>query len=447
MNGVTPVRCAQVWVTAPIARAVAGDASPRTSERRRGVSLSLLYGGFLVYTVSIVTNRLPVADIAMVVALVGLAIQRNRLQLPTFLIWFALFVAWCIPGYAATVYRDQAWDGLVVVSKVWLITLVAANALSSGNRIRYFMITYLGCFFVYPVRGALHNYYVVHHTVFGRAVWNYIYSNPNDLAALALLPLSFAAALLVTERRGWVRIGAWGGIAVLPVLILLTQSRGGILALSVGAAIALWGHLRHVRPLFLTAAAAILMVTVTPASVWERMAGLSKAIDAQSLREADPEGSAEARYGIWQVAVRIIQDHPLVGIGVGTYRPVHADYAPATDQPSRGALGGRDTHSTYLNVLAETGYPGLVLFLAVVLSTAYRAERARKRCKQTLPASSQRLLYLELGLLGFCVAGLFGSFARLAFLYLDLALLWATAEASERDLRAVHGLAVPARYR
>jgi len=332
-----------------------------------------------------------------------------------------------------------------VLSKVWLITLVAVNALSSGDRIRYFMVTYLGCFLIYPARGAFLNYYVVHQTVFGRAVWNYIYSNPNDLAALALLPLSLAAALLVTERRVWVRAVAWGGVVVLPLLILMTQSRGGILALSVVGVFALGGKLRRLRPLVLTAAAAVLIVTVTPASVWERMTGLSKAMDTHSLRDADPEGSAEARYDIWHVATRIIADHPWAGTGVGTYREVHAEYAPTVDLGSRAALGSRDTHSTYLNVLAETGYPGLLLFLTVVLSTLYRAERTRKRCQRTMLASSQQLLYLELGLVGFCVAGFFGSFARLAFLYLDLALVWAVTEVTERALPTLSGGAVRAR--
>ena len=119
------------------------------------------------------------------------------------------------------------------------------------------MIFFLACYALFPVRGTMVNYFVAHYTIFGRALWNYTYRNPNDLAALTLLPLSTAAALLATERTGWIRLGAIAGIAVLPVLILMTQSRGGFIALCVFAAFALRGQRRRLRTPLIVAGLAL----------------------------------------------------------------------------------------------------------------------------------------------------------------------------------------------
>ena len=108
-------------------------------------------------------------------------------------------------------------------------------------------------------------------------------------------------------------------------------------------------------------------------------------------------------------------------------------YAPRVGVPV-AALGFRDTHSTYLNVAAETGIPGLFLFLSTILAVAVPSERNRRLARGT-PRASQ-LLALELGLLGFMLAGIFGSFAKLSFLYMQLAIMWSVTDITKRELAA-----------
>ena len=58
------------------------------------------------------------------------------------------------------------------------------------------------------------------------------------------------------------------------------------------------------------------------------------------------------------------------------------------------------------------------------------ADRARRLCARVQPRLALQLKYLELGLLAFLVAGVWGSFAKLSFLYLYLALLWVVAQSA-----------------
>ena len=170
-----------------------------------------------------------------------------------------------------------------------------------------------------------------------------------------------------------------------------------------------------------------------PSSLWERIGGLANVTDTQNLQTVDKEGSAEQRFEIWKVALKIIREHPVSGIGVGAYPAAHTQYATGSEfnPTSRGA---RDTHSTYLNVLAETGAVGLVLFVMMLGAVLSLAERIRRRSHDLLPASSQQILFLEIGLVGYLMAGIFGSFAKISFLYIHMAILWAAVDLTRREL-------------
>jgi probable O-glycosylation ligase (exosortase A-associated) len=401
----------------------------------RGVSWSLMYVAFLWYIAVITTYHLPGASIAMAAALIGLIVEREPRRFPALLAWLGAFTVWAAVAYPLTRYPDEVQERVKLLTKVWLIVLVAVNALRTRSQIRFFIIFFLGCFALYPLRGAFINYYVADYSLLGRAVWNFIYVNPNDMAAFALLQLSMAVGLLTTERpKSWVWIAALAGVVLLPLLVLMTQSRGGVIALGVFTILLLTTRRRRPLALVATVTLATSVALVAPSGVWTRMSGLATATRAADLRKADPEGSANARFGLWKVAVKIIRDQPVLGVGAGAYHLAHEAYA-RDEEFDHAVKGPRDTHSTVLNVLAETGTPGLMLFLAFLLTTALKAERIRRACRATLPREAMQLLYLELGLVAFLVAGIFGSFAYLAFLYVHLALIWAVAEACRHEAR------------
>jgi O-antigen ligase len=402
---------------------------------------SVAFVGVLAYVYAAVTYGLPIVGPSIVIALLGLAFERTRIVVPVFLFIFALFVAWAGAGYSTSYESSTTFDQTIVLAKVLLITFVIVNVTRSSWRVRTFMIFFLGCFAAYPTRGTLVNYFLAGYTMFGRALWNFIYGNSNDLAALTFFPLSLTVALALTEKKGWVRNAALMGVCVLPLMILLTQSRGALIALVVSGLLFFMTHARgkRVKSLLILAAASIVIVPLVPRSAWQRFSNMSALTSTETIVQADLEGSAEARYNIWRVARVIIYENAVSGIGLGSYPRAHATYAPRVGVPV-AALGFRDTHSTYLNVAAETGIPGLLLFLTMIVTVAVSCERVRWRAKGTKWA--EQLLALELGLLAFLVAGVFGSFSKLSFLYIQLAVMWAVADTANRELTAAAGAPV-----
>ncbi len=410
----------------------AGDDMVWAESDFRHVKWSVSLLGFLLYVFVAVTYQLGIGDIGMMIALAGMLVLPYPLRVPVPLLGLGLLYTWGWVTYFTSHYPEVVYEELITLGKLFLILLVAVNVLRSRAEIRLYVICFSLFYALYPARGTIFNY-LGGYTHFGRALWNFIYANSNDLAVITLLALSVAAGILVTERQKWFRIGAFVAVIVLTVVILLTKSRGTFLGLGVFAIFALIPHMKQLRGVAVIGVILGGIFILTPSDVFERMTGLTRATDVENLAEVDPERSAEQRYAIWQVSWALIANHPATGVGWGAYSKAHGEFAPAVD-PTGLSHGERDTHSTYFNVAAETGIPGLLIFLLVVLGALAHSQRARRRCRHLMPRTAQQLYFLQLGLIGFMVAGIFGSYSRISFLYLHIALMYAVAQACNDDV-------------
>jgi len=375
---------------------------------------------FLVYAFIILTNRIPGATFVMAAALLSLLIQRQALRAPPFFWLLAVWLGWAVLGYAVTPYPDHVWASLIEHGKILLVVLVAVNALRTPDQIRVFLLLLVGSYILFPIRSTLTNY-LGGYTLLGRAVGPFIYQNPNDLAAHTILMLGPAVALFMTEaRKSLWRWFALTAVVLLLITILLTQSRGGFIGL-LGLALPAGIGLVRRRPRLVPVCAALvgLALLFAPAALWERLGGLTKAANVETIRDMDPEGSAEQRFAVLKTVACIVSDHPLLGVGLGAYGFANADYNPA--------LGLRDTHNTYMNVAAETGLPGLALFLALVTNVLLGARAARRRGSNASPGQRETVRWLQLAVIGYLIAGVFGSYARLSVPYVFLALLWSAS--------------------
>ncbi len=360
-------------------------------------SLTLL--GLCVFTFAVVTYRLPIGQVGIAIAAVGLVLQRAKGRIPFPLWLYGAFVLWAFLASLVSPHAEIALDKVLEQLKLLAIMLIIVNALQTEGQLRFYLLFFLGCFVLFPVRGT----FLGGDTVLGRAVWNYIYSNPNDLAALCLIALGIALGLMFSKpSRTLVRLGGGISAILLLVVILLTQSRGAFIGLLAGLGPAIIGlGLKRPGRLFLSAGILALVISLAiPASVWERLSGVEKLTSTSTIAQADPEGSAEQRLEVQKVAWQIFLDHPVFGVGLGAYPEANAAYAPN--------LGRKDTHDTYLNVAAELGLPGLVLWCGLFASVLRYAYRSRQLAAPGALATQQG--WIERGLLAYLVAGLFGNF-------------------------------------
>ena len=396
-------------------------AAPKPSVFRRvkireWLSVSLF--GIAVYLWVIHSHKAPLAQAAIVVALVGLIIDPHPLRLPPFLLWFGGWLLWGLLSMTWSQYPEVVLDKWQDYGKIWLIVFAATNAIRTRAQLLGFAVLWLGIYAAYPVRGTLFNI-VFGISTMGRFAWNFSFSNFNDLAAYTLLLLGLTVGMFWVAPRKWVRQAALIGIFILPLIIFATQSRGGILGITIFGLLTLAGDKSKIRLLVTGIGIAGVLAVAAPESVWDRILNMKNMRSTETLNQMD--SSAEQRYLIWQVAARVISAQPVQGAGLGAYPRAHAA-AAARESRFAGASGTRDSHSLYLNVIGETGFIGLIFWIGMIgtlVITFLRLESSMRR----RPEFSQMVrvsVALRAGLLGFLVCAIFGSLHKEPYIYLYL---------------------------
>jgi O-antigen ligase len=157
--------------------------------------------------------------------------------------------------------------------------------------------------------------------------------------------------------------------------VLLTLSRAGLIALALVllVGIMLAGRWRT-RAITVTVIAALGVVSY--------FAFFTTPYERERITRV--QGGA-GRIDLWTVGWRMAEDKPLTGVGAGNYKENSPKYLISEPGPIvRDDFildRPKETHNIYLQVLAELGVPGLLLFLSVIgfsLVCTGRAARAFK---------------------------------------------------------------------
>jgi O-antigen ligase len=380
-------------------------------------------------------------DFAVAGLIIGVFVRGGTLRLPGLLKFFLLFILWNTLGLTITPDTALTTDVVIGLGKLWIITFCLVNTVRTAAELRFLVIGWLAIYALYPVRGAFFNQYICQCTEFGRVGWNFVFENPNDLAALSLIPLGLAGGVATVERTKLFKWAGLAGVGILSLLIMLTQSRGALLALGAAGILLFMTSRRKTRDFALLVVLFGIAAVFAPKDVWTRLAGLSNASVQGGMVGVDKEGSAEARWTLWKIAAATARDNPLLGVGPGMM-PRTNRLATLRDNMNYTVRGDRDTHSTYLRIAAETGFPGAVLYLATWLAVFWRVRVARRSVRATRHGDHQVLLFLELSMFAFMVAALFGTYGTLSFTYLSMGVAWLTADILQKE--TWYGTAVPA---
>jgi probable O-glycosylation ligase (exosortase A-associated) len=220
--------------------------------------------------------------------------------------------------------------------------------------------------------------------------------------------------------KGWTR---WIFAATVPLLlhaVLMTYSRGAMVSLLVASPVILLRSRRRWQ--FLAMAVAI-------ASIIPILAGKEIRDRFFTLQKYSSDDSANSRFASWGAAIRIANQYPIFGAGLRNSNLLSYEFGADEE--------GRTIHSQYLQTLADTGYPGLLLYLTAIGSAFTATVRSRRALRRrTDPEALQMrsmLSGIEGSLVVFCVGGAFLSIEvfELPFLLGLLAIqLWVLARAS-----------------
>jgi len=346
--------------------------------------------------------------LAAILSAVGLSALLVRRMLSNQPLWMGWRTA-LLGVYTVTALLSPAWslapknslDGALEVAKHFLFFLAMANAIDTPRRVRTALALY-ALAAIAPGWGTFNNWIHDELLVEGfRGRWLGIMADPNHDAMALVGALPILLFLCSGRGHGWqLRIAAAFGVAACLAGIIATHSRGGTLGLAV--AVVMFALLSRRKALatvcVLVAAAGVLLLA--PTSFWLR--NETAAVGAEDL-------SIVGRLEAWQVAERVFEERPLLGVGEGAFLDAWGQYAPID---SDRLFGQRYVaHNLLLEVLGQLGLVGLFGFLGFVLISLWSAWKARDG---ELGGEARAVLA---ALMGYLVCQMFAGSSASWFLY------------------------------
>lgn len=243
--------------------------------------------------------------------------------------------------------------------------------------------------------------------------------DPNDLAMMLVLTIPIALFQgMTTTSKTWKYVCYSGGALCL-IGLTATMSRGGFLALMIVVmAIVFEKSLGFNKKRIVGMMIVLGLIFIVFAGV-EYKERISTTFEDVSSLDA-----GSGRMMVWMRSLVIAIENPVLGVGPGAAFSAYGNYL-LTDR-FEGELSGsysakwKVTHNAYLQVLVEMGFPGLLLFITMIVYSLKNLNRIIDLTLQDDEFRRFRLraISLRAAQIGFLVSILFLSQAYHGILYI-----------------------------
>jgi hypothetical protein len=217
--------------------------------------------------------------------------------------------------------------------------------------------------------------------------------HPNELARFLGFVLPLAFAVMIAEQSKRYRALAGAALLVGGAALVATLSRAAWIGVAAGVSLVFFTMLARseLRSKALHGLRLVLLLIVP-----FTLANLGTLIARFTSKD---EGSFATRGPMAQVAMRIIQKHPLQGVGFGNYRL----WLPRFGDPDHPFTFQAKVHNMYLLIAAEIGIVSLLAFLGILVVVFCRYLSLAKRAPPDLAAVP---IGFAGGLLAFTIHGM-----------------------------------------
>lgn len=389
----------------------------------------MIIHGMLVLAFGDVAVHLPLYT-GLAVA-VGILARSQWTGVPTtvLLLFGALILVMLLAGFQG-LSVDNSLFSMIAYVKGFLVALLLAGCLKDERAIKMMMLYCLAGLLI----GAL---FTLYQYKTGTFTISDIYDqraaglrgDPNDTAMLLVGGIPLAAYWIFNAKGILMRGGATLAFLLLVVGIVLTESRGGFVALVLIALVLYWK-----RPsILMTIAGLVLSLSIfvyAPDTYIERLETLITGV------EPHHGYSMQNRKALQQKGIDIFLNHPVLGVGPGNF-----GNAFQSDERGDGLPGGRRlvsekggslvAHNMYLEFFAENGLIGGMLWLMIFLRAMYGLIRYDRQSR--LGRRSVGLGFsLSVALCGMMFAGLFLSQGQNSVLWFMVGLGLAAGQAATK---------------
>lgn len=342
----------------------------------------------------------PVAEIVGIATLVAWLFSKEPKKLPfhflivmtiIILIWTSITTYYAFDPTLSAIKWDRS-------SKILLFTLVTCGLITTKNRLIglvWIIVLSLGFYgikggaFTLATGGQYH-------------VWgpeNSFIDDNNALAMALVMTVPLMRFLQLQTPVAWIKWALGGSIVITIFAIFGTQSRGALLAIIAMLIVLVLKSRRKAFGLMASVLAIAVALVFMPKTWTDRM---------MTIETYDEDSSAVGRLEMWNFAIKIANDNPLLG---GGYTVFASPIAQQKYLPT--AVKAREPHSIYFEQLGEHGYTGLIIFLTILVGAFYYGGRTIRMTKDDPSLTWARDLasMVQVSLVGYAVAGSFLTLA------------------------------------
>ncbi|WP_416306679.1 putative O-glycosylation ligase, exosortase A system-associated [Neptunicella sp. SCSIO 80796] len=316
-----------------------------------------------------ISYSMPLYAIAFVVTLVAYLASSDKQKYPwnSLTILMIVFLLW---GGICTMFAlEPQWatKELSRFFKIQLGVILLLLIMRSEHKLKLMVLTITLSTAFYGIKGGI----FAIATGGNFRVWgppdSFIEGN-NELALALLMTIPLLFFLFTDTKNKWLKRAYLGFIGLCLISVIASYSRGAFLALIV-TSFFLWTKTKYKLPIaFLGIVLVLSAIPFIPEHWYSRM---------NTIETYEEDGSAMGRFNAWGLAFNIAKDRVTAG-GYGHWGPrTFAMYAPnPTDI--------HDAHSIYFEVMGELGFPGLFIFLTLLL-LCWRLNKTNIRLSKDTP--------------------------------------------------------------
>lgn len=370
---------------------VPSDFRSRWLEPLRDLRLLILVGMILAYVwrfhdLTPWLNVLRISAILTVSSWIFLALHPRlarmaaSVKLP-FIAFYLLVIAWATVSAPFALVPERSWAELGDTHlKNVLFLLFFLTTVRSFKGLRLALaanVVGVGVLVFYYIKGGTPTEWTP-VTMYDR----------NDLALLFNILFPIVLWFGFVQKKTWPRVGFFLLAAALGFAVLMSQSRGGFLGMA--CVLSFLAVTQTQIPVRARVAPVLLMVVglfFLPAEVKERLSTLTEI--SEDYNVASPTGRIE----IWKRGLGYIGEYPLLGVGLQNFVVAEETLAEARFQYARGWRGSV-AHNSYIEIAAETGIPGLIFYLSMLVTAFFSLGRWKRRYRRFDDPAARSLIIL-----------------------------------------------------
>jgi O-antigen ligase len=232
------------------------------------------------------------------------------------------------------------------------------------------------------------------------------WDEPNAMA-LALVPvIGLLIAVIRTKLFFPARLLAFACAILGFVAVMLSLSRGGMLCAIVLLIAILSADKYRFWIAGIVTGLVLVVATITPTDIFGRL---------ETLTKGGGDSSISQRLQLVSAGMDIIEKSFPFGVGYGNFQTYSIDYAQELPH-------GMISHNSYIDVIADSGLVGIVLFLGAIVSLFMSLKWSGRRFEGTNFAGNSNVC-LGASLLAICLAMMFLSAAGYVSFWLVMTLI------------------------